>query len=94
MKNNQKVNIFGIFRHDHKIDILNDKCAKNQLKMISFDRLINLLKFVKENEKTSDKKYFLVLEGFEPATLLSHLKTLPTEPRAQCDMHMHQMNKI
>ena len=56
MKNNQKVNIFGIFWHDHKIDILNDKCAKNHLKMRCFDRWTKLLKFVKETKETSDKK--------------------------------------
>ena len=45
--------------------------------------------------KTSDKKYkVLVPRGLEPVTLLSHLKTLPTEPRAQCDMEMIPIDKI
>ena len=94
MKNNKKVNIFGIFCNNHKIDLLSDKCAKNHLKIISFDIWNKLVKFMKKM-KTSDKKYkVLVPRELEPVTLLSHLKTLPTEPRAQCDMHMHQMNKI
>ena len=39
----------GIFWHNHKIGMLNDKCAKNHLKMRSFDWLKKLLKFVKKN---------------------------------------------
>ena len=45
--------------------------------------------------KTSDKKNnVLVSQGFEPVTSLSFHKTLPTEPRAQCDMELHPFDKI
>ena len=47
-----------------------------------------------ENEKNSDKKYVLVSRGLEPVTLFSQHKTLPTEPRAQCDMEMIPIDKI
>ena len=66
MKNNQKINIFGIFWHNHKIGMLNDKCEKNHLKMRSFDRLNKMLKFVKENKENSYKKIVLASLGFEP----------------------------
>ena len=36
--------------------MLNDKCAKNHLKMRSFDWLKKLLKFVKKTKENSDKK--------------------------------------
>jgi hypothetical protein len=45
--------------------------------------------------KTSDKKYkVLVPRGLEPVTLLSHIKTLPIEARAQCDIQTVSIDKI
>ena len=55
---------------------------------------MKLVKFVQKMKENSDKKYVLVLQGFEPVTFPSFHKTLPTEPRAQCDMEMQPMHKI
>ena len=55
---------------------------------------MKMVKFVKKMKENSDKKYVLVSQGFEPVTSLSHLKTLPTEPRAQCDMETVPFDKI
>ena len=43
------------------IDILNDKCAKNHLKMRSFDWFLKMLKFDQKVKKSSGKNYVLVL---------------------------------
>ena len=55
---------------------------------------MKLVKFVKKMKENSDKKNVLVSQGFEPVTFPSFHKTLPTEPRAQCDMEMHPFDKI
>ena len=46
--------------------MLNDKCAKNHLKMRSFDRLKELLKFVEKTKKTSDKNLFWPWKELNP----------------------------
>ena len=45
-------------------------------------------------EKSDKKNNVLVHKGVEPVTFLSFHKTLPTEPRAQCDMELHPFDKI
>ena len=55
---------------------------------------MKLVKFVKKMKENSDKKNVLVSQGFEPVTFPSFHKTLPTEPRAQCDIQMVSIDKI
>ena len=92
MKNNQKVNIFGIFWHDHKIGVLNDKCAKNHLKMRSFDRLKQLLKLWRKLRKLVIKIKEWVSQGLNPRPLFHNTKSLPAEPRACGDKKWLQKN--
>ena len=61
---------FGIFWHNHKIGILNDKCAKNHLKMRSFDWFLKMLKFDKNMNKTSDKNLILSSKEFRRKNLV------------------------
>ena len=44
--------------------------------------------------KSDKKDNVFVHKGVEPVTFLSFHKTLPTEPRAQCDIETHPIDKI
>ena len=70
--------------------MLNDKCAKNHLKMRSFDRLKKLLKLLKKLKKQVIK-FVLALEGVEPTPSCLQVKRITTGPRAHGDNIMHAL---
>ena len=56
--------------------MLNDKCAKNHLKMRSFDRLNKMLKFDKKTKENRGKKNVLVPRRVELVTLGLQVKRI------------------
>src|SRR3954471_4395123 len=73
-------NIFMIFFIIHKIDILNNKCVKKEVKMDLFDRLNNYVKFVNITKKNSGKKLGLSPPRFEHTPSKSPAQNNTTEP--------------